>query len=364
MRTAIIHDWLTGMRGGEKVLESMIDTFPDADIFTLLWVKGSVSPKIENQRITTSFLQEYPLIKTKYRNYLPLFPLAIEGFNLDGYDLIISSSHCAAKGIIPPPHARHICYCHTPMRYIWNMYFDYFGKEGQRLSALYRTVSHHLRIWDLSSNTRVDEFVANSDHVARRIKRYYGRQSIVIYPPVDTDFYHPVPERLMDEPYYLVVSALVPYKRIDLAIETFNKNGQKLVIIGEGPERGKLRKMAQKNIEFLGWETNEELRKWYSNCEALVFPGEEDFGIVPVETQACGRPVIAYARGGALETVVDRITGVLFPNQDQASLLEALRIHRGLSYNASTIVDNAGRFSRDRFCGNFKSQVDRLVLEQ
>jgi len=357
-KTAIIHDWLTGMRGGEKVLESLLDIYPEADIFTLVWIKGSVSSKIEKQKITTSFLQKAPFIRKTYRHYLPLFPLAIESFNLNEYDLVISSSHCVAKGVIPAPNARHICYCHTPMRYIWNMYFDYFGKERNLVTGLiYKSVAHHLRIWDVSSAERVDSFIANSTNVANRIKRYYNKPSHVIYPPVNTEFYHPVSDKILMEPYYLIVSALVPYKRIDLAVEAFNYMDKRLIVIGEGPEKRKLMKKAKGNISFLGWASNDQLRKWYSHCEALIFPGEEDFGIIPVEAQACGSPVIAYAKGGAIETVSDRETGIFFHNQKKEDLIQAIKAHETMHYDKTKIIANAKRFSNNVFIGKIRQYI-------
>jgi glycosyltransferase involved in cell wall biosynthesis len=226
---------------------------------------------------------------------------------------------------------------------------------------IYKTIAHYLRIWDVASAERVDSFIANSENVANRIKSYYNKPAKVIYPPVNTEFYHPVPDRLLKEPYYLVVSALVPYKRVDLAVETFNQTGNRLLIIGVGPEKRKLQKMANDNVSFMGWEINEKLRSWYSHCEALIFPGEEDFGIVPVEVQACGRPVIAYAKGGAIETVVDRKTGVLFKSQKMEDLLEALQIHSKINYNAAEIIDNAKNFSEERFLASICSYIDQIV---
>lgn len=357
-KVAIIHDWLTGMRGGEKVLESLLDIYPAADIFTLIWLRGSVSDKIEKQRITTSFLQKAPFIRNNYRNYLPLFPMAIESFDLAGYDLIISSSHCVAKGVIPPPGVRHICYCYTPMRYIWDMYFQYFGKPQNRLAGfIYGLVANYLRMWDVTASSRVDYFVAISNHVSHRIRRYYDRESTVIYPPVDDEFYRPVSDKPLAVPYYLVVSGLVPYKRIDLAIEAFNQTGKKLIVIGEGPEKNRLIKTAKGNISFLGWASNENLRKWYSHCEALIFPGEEDFGIVPVEAQACGRPVVAFGRGGVLDTIIHGSTGIIFPEQTAASLIEALDTHEATQYNANTIIENSQRFSKNIFTGKLREYI-------
>jgi glycosyltransferase involved in cell wall biosynthesis len=361
-KIAIIHDWLTGMRGGEKVLELLIDLFPGADIFTLVWVKGSVSERIEKQKITASFLQNYPFIKTGYRHLLPLFPLAAESFDLRGYDLVISSSHCAAKGVIPAPGAKHVCYCYSPMRYIWNMYPEYFGKNRNALvDPIYRTAAHYLRMWDLSTNDRVDDFMAISNAVAARINRYYRRDSTVIYPPVNTAFYRWVPERPVAAPYHLVVSALVPYKRIDLAVDAFNENGKKLVIIGEGPEKRRLARTAKPNITFLGWVGNDMLRQYYSHCQALVFPGEEDFGIVPLEAQACGSPVIAYARGGALETIIDGETGLFFREQLPASLNEAITRAAMTGFDRQVIVTNAQRFSEGVFCDKIQSHVRSII---
>lgn len=362
MRIAIVHEWFVSMRGGEKVVEQLCEMYPEADVFALLWDRGSISPAIERHRIATSFLQRFPLVRRYYRHLLPLYPLAVEGFDLNGYDLVISSSHCAAKGVIPAPHAKHLCYCYTPMRYIWNMYFDYFGKSRNPLASLiYRSVAHRLRIWDVTSNDRVDEFVAISGHVANRIGRYYHRRSTVIYPPVDTEFYHAVPERPLAEEYYLVVSALVPYKRVDLAVEACNRSGKRLVVIGEGPEKKRLERLAGGTVTFLGWESDERLRQWFSHCSALLFPGEEDFGIVPVEAQACGSPVIALARGGALETVIDRATGVLFSDQTVEGMQAAIAAHESLSYDRAAIVANAQRFSRQAFRDRLSAKIDQLM---
>ncbi len=302
-KIALIHDWLTGMRGGERCLEVFCGLFPTADIFTLLHVRGSVSKTIEERLIRTSTIQALPFAATRYRYYLPLFPWAIGRFNLDEYDLILSSSHCVAKGIRPPPRALHIAYLFTPMRYIWDMQAAYMG-AGQMdpMSRLMlRAISERLRRWDIAVNTQVDHFVAISHYVADRIRRYYGREATVIYPPVETARFH-IAERTDD--YYLVAGALAPYKRVDLAIEAFNRLQRHLVIVGEGQEGGRLRRIAGPTIEFLGWRSDREVADLLSRCRALIFPGEEDFGILPVEAMACGRPVIAYGKGGVTETVM------------------------------------------------------------
>lgn len=320
MKIAIVHDWLTGMRGGEKCLETFCRLYPDADLFTLLHLPGQVSPAIEALRIRTSFLQNLPLAKTHYRHFLPLMPFAIERFDLRGYDLVLSSSHCVAKGVKVPKGALHICYCYTPMRYIWDQYGQYFGdRNSSSPSALaMRLLAPSLRRWDVRSSRRVDRFIAISRHVQKRIEKHYGRESEVIYPPVDAQFYKPAGER--PEDFFLIVSAFAPYKRIDLAVEAFNKLGYPLKIIGEGQTASRLRKIAGPHIQFLGRLSDAEVRSHYARCRAFVFPGEEDFGITPLEAQSMGRPVIAFARGGVLETVVpDRRTWTAesgFPEED------------------------------------------------
>jgi glycosyltransferase involved in cell wall biosynthesis len=301
-RVALVHDWLTGMRGGERCLEVLCELFPTADIFTLLHVQGSVSKTIEQRRIRTSVIQTLPFAATRYRYYLPLFPWAIEQFKLDGYDLILSSSHCVAKGVKTSPQALHIAYVHTPMRYIWDMQDAYVASSrlGPASALMLRTIAGRLRRWDIAVNARVDHFVANSFHVADRIRRHYGREATVINPPVEIARFH-IAERTDD--YYLVAGAFAPYKRIDLAIEAFNRLRRRLVIVGEGQDGGRLRRIAGPTIEFLGWRTDRDVADLLGRCRALVFPGEEDFGILPVEAMACGRPVIAYGKGGVTETV-------------------------------------------------------------
>jgi len=302
-RVALVHDWLTGMRGGERCLETLCDLFPDADLFTLLHVRGSVSEMIERRRIHTSAIQSLPFVKRRYRHYLPFFPWAIERLDLDGFDLILSGSHCVAKGVKVPPGALHIAYIYTPMRYIWDLQDAYVGpgRMGPLSRALLRAVSGRLRRWDLEANARVDHFAAISRHVADRIHRHYGREAEVIYPPVETARF-----RIADrtDNYYLVAGAFAPYKRIDLAIEAFNRLGRRVVIVGDGQEGRRLRRMAGPTIEFLGWRPDDEVAALLAHCRALVFPGEEDFGILPVEAMACGRPVIAYGKGGVTETVI------------------------------------------------------------
>jgi len=311
-------------------------------------IKDLNGSEIENREIRTSFIQRLPFLRKKYRSYLPLYPHAVELFNLQDFDLIISSSHCVAKGVIPCPDALHISYVHSPVRYAWNQYFAYFSSERLNVFSRYLIppIIHHLRIWDESSSRRVDHFLANSKNVAQRIFRYYRRQADVVHPPVDTQFFQPSEEKA---DYFLIVSALVPYKRIDLAIEAFKRVDFPLKIVGEGPEYRKLKKRAGSNIEFLGFLEAQDLLKAYQRARALILPGEEDFGINVLESQACGVPVIAYGRGGASETIIPEETGLFFTELTEESLLDTLDKFQGFTFNKSAARDNAMRFSRDVF---------------
>ena len=342
MKIAIIHDWLTGMRGGEKCLEVFCKLFPSADLFTLLHIQGSVSPVIESHPIYTSFIQKIPFVDKGYRHYLPLMPFAIEKFDFTGYDLILSSSHCVAKSIKSQPKSLHVCYCHTPMRYIWDQFDQYFGRSQSGLipSTVMKLLRPWLQNWDVRTSHGVDYFIANSRHVQSRIRKYYGRESTVIHPPVDTDYFQSIDTERSD--YFLIVSAFAPYKRLDLAIEAFNKLGYPLVIVGEGQHADVLKKIAGPNIRFEGWLENSAIRAHYARCRAFVFCGEEDFGITLLEAQAMGCPVIALGKGGALETVIpDRNTwkpdtgipesktldptGIFFYDQTPEALIRAIQ---------------------------------------
>ena len=362
MNAALVHDWLTGMRGGEKALEVLCELLPDADLLTLVSVPGRVSPTIMRHRIRTSPIQRLPLVARFYRHYLPLFPFAIEQFDLDDVDLVVSTSHCAAKSVVPRPGARHLCYCFTPMRYAWDQFDHYFGPDrvGVGASTLARPVLAGLARWDRRTAGRVDRYVAISHYVAGRIRRYYNRESDVVYPPVDTEFFQP--DGRVPESYLLIVSALVPYKRIDLAIDAARLAGLPLRIVGEGPEQDRLRTHAAESpVEFLGHQTNEQIRALYQGATAVVLPGEEDFGIVPVEAQACGRPVVALGRGGALETVRDGVTGVLVTEPTAEAFAEAFRSLPNRWFNTEVIRRHAEDFSRAHFARRMRDVIEQTV---
>lgn len=359
MKVALVHYWLVGMRGGEKVLEQLCEAFPQADIFTHVVDRAALSPALRDREIRTSLISSLPRAGRWYKNYLPLMPLALEQLDLRGYDLIISSESGPAKGIIPPPGAVHVCYCHSPMRYIWNMYHEYRQSAGFVARMLMPVLTHYLRAWDESSASRVDHFVANSHNVASRLRRYYRRDAEVVHPPVDVDIF--TPDGRDPDDYYLMVGELVAYKRPDIAVEAFNRSGRRLVVIGGGEMLDRLRGRAAPNITFLGPQPLAALKHHYARCRALIFPGEEDFGIVPVEAMASGRPVIAFNRGGATETVIDGVTGVLFGEQSAAGLESAiLRLEAG-RFSARAIAQHAASFNRDRFRRQIMASVERAI---
>ena len=319
MKVAIVHYWLVGMRGGEKVVEILCDLYPDADIFTLVCDPSAISEKIRRHKITTSFLQKIGGVR-HYQKMLPLMPYALESFDLTGYDLIISSEAGPAKGIIPGPDALHICYCHSPMRYIWDLYPQYRAAAGFLTRAVMSLTAPALRQWDVSTSHRVDHFIANSAYVARRIEKYYRREAHVIHPPVNIARFD-----LVDNPgdYYLCAGQITPYKRIDIAVEACTRLGKKLVVLGAGATPS-LKRLAGPTIEFLGAVDDATMTHHFSHCRALLFPGVEDFGIVPLEVMASGRPVIAFAKGGALETVINNQTGIFFHEQTADAVVDAI----------------------------------------
>ena len=375
MRVAIVHDWLTGMRGGEKCLEVFCELWPDADVYTLLHVKGAVSPRIEGMKISTSMIQDFPRAAMWYRLYLPFFPTAIEKFDLRCYDLIISSSHCVAKGVRPEPEALHISYCYTPMRYVWDMSYQYFNRQvSGRVSRWFIPIFlNYLRMWDYYSTERVTHFVSISHHIARRIQKHYRRPAQVIYPPVNSGQFRMSTE---EGDYYLIVSAFAPYKRIDLAVRAFNELGLPLKVVGIGQERRRLMRIARKNIEFTGWISDADLAEMYAGCRAFIFPAEEDFGIAPLEAQNSGRPVIAYGRGGVRETVKglvlsgddandarrlgdEEFTGLFFKNQTAEDIVQAVRFFEKVRdrFDPEVITAGVRRFDREVFKRTFYDYV-------
>jgi glycosyltransferase involved in cell wall biosynthesis len=367
-RIALVHDWLTGMRGGEKCLEALCRRWPDARLYTLLHRPGSVSLPIEQLRPRTSFLQFLPRSDRYYRYLLPIMPAAVTALRLPPADLVVSLSHCVAKSVRPARGALHVCYCFTPMRYAWHMrsaYFGTFARPGVK-DRLRNRLLEWLRNWDKRTAERVTHFVAISDTVRQRIEECYGRSSVVIYPPVDTDFYCPAP--VDREDYYLVVSALAPYKRIDLAIDACRRLGRRLVIIGAGQYQSRLSRLAGPDVHFLGWQSDDAIRDHLRRCRALLFPGEEDFGIVPLEAQACGTPVVAFGRGGATETVVPaggRVepTGVWFNEQSADCLAAAIEQLEAWQQDFSPAAARrqALRFRKQRFEAELFAYLENVL---
>lgn len=357
---ALAHDWLNGMRGGERCLDLIGGLFPRAELYTLLYQPEQVSETIRNRTVHVSGLSRIPGFQKNYRWFLPLFPHAIESFRVpEGTDLVLSTSHCVAKGLKKPAGAKHLCYCFTPMRYAWSMQEDYFGKNPLKRRML-DVVLRRLRDWDRKASDRVDQFVAISRYVQQRIRDFYGREASVVYPPVATQYFTP-DGREEHDGYDLVVSALVPYKRIDLAVRAYALTGAPLKIAGAGTELQALRKIAPPNVEFLGRVPDEQVRELYRRCRFLVFPGTEDFGIVPLEAQACGRPVLAYGRGGLLETVADGRTGVFFEEQTPEALAGAMERAAAMDWDPAAIRAHAEQFSEARFTDGLQKEIRRMM---
>ncbi len=361
-KVAVIHDWLTGMRGGEKVLEEILKLYPQAEIFTLICNPEKVSALIRSHKIHTSFLQGVPGIFKSYRNFLPLFPAAIESFNLKNFDTVISSSHCVAKGVKAPDPKRHICYCHTPMRYAWDQFGAYFSPErtGRLKFSLISAVMPGLRKWDVRSAGRAGHYIANSNHVRKRIEKYYGRSADVLYPPVDTEFYTPGGEK---GDFYLMVSALNEYKRPDLCVEAFAQMPErKLKVIGSGPLLEGLKKGAPANVEFLGYKSNDEIRENYRKAKAFLFPGEEDFGITMAEAASCGTPVIALDRGGSLEIVIEGKTGEFFDGSVEG-LIKTIEKREKRGYDVKEMRASGLRFSAENFRKGFMNIMEKAGIK-
>ena len=369
MRVALVHYWLVGMRGGGKVLEALCRLFPEADIYTHVADPERLSPTLNRHKIVETWISNLPYARSKYPLYLPLMPRALEGLDLTGYDVVISSESGPAKGVIPPPNAVHLCYTHSPMRYLWDQYNLYRDGSGRITRAMMPLLAPSLRQWDVTSAARVDRFLANSTHVAKRIRKYWRREADVLAPPVDVGAFTPLTAGQAED-FYLWVGELVHYKRPDIAVEAFSRLGRKLVVIG-GPDRecARLRRMAGPNVTFLGKTDFVTLRDHMARCRALIFPGEEDFGMVPVEAMASGRPVIAYGRGGVLDTVVDGETGLYFEEQSTEALIDAVErfeaagLHR---LDPLALAAHAGRFDETNFRNGIRAALARegVVLDE
>lgn len=354
-KVAIIHDWLVNYGGAERVVEAFLEIYPDADIYTLVYDEEKMGKTFPKEKVKTTFIQKFPKGTKIYTKLLPFMPYAFEELDLSEYDLVISSSSCCAKGVITGPNTKHISYVHSPMRYAWDLYHDYKKRSGKLTRFFMSIFMKSLREWDYISSQRIDVILANSNYVAKRINKFWNRECKVVYPPVDIDRLSP--NRKNSEDFYVVFSRFVPYKRIDLAIEACKKLGRKLVVIGDGEQREYLKSLADENITFTGRISDEEVKDYLQRCKAMIFCAEEDFGIVPLEAQACGRPVIAYGKGGALETVVDKETGIFFDKQEIESIVKGIGEFEKLNLNTQEIYKHAMKFSRERF----KKEIEEVV---
>ncbi|WP_116790692.1 glycosyltransferase family 4 protein [Flavobacterium psychrotrophum] len=365
MKIALVQDWLTEMGGAEKVFQEIYSLYPNADVYTLVYNEEVLNTMgIPVNKVTASFIQNLPFGRKKYRNYLPLFSMAIESFDLSSYDLIISSSYAVAKGVLTHSDQTHICYCHSPVRYAWDLHHQYLKEAGLQkgLKAfIVKYFLHKLRIWDVASLNRVDHFISNSDYIGRRIKKVYNRQATTIYPPIGVEDFTSNADK---GDFYLTCSRMVPYKKIDLIVESFSKMpDKKLIVIGTGPDYEKIKKLAGPNIILMGYQTFAVLKDHMQRAKAFVFAAEEDFGIVPLEAQAAGTPVIAYGKGGALETVIDGVTGVLFDKQNTDSIIKAVEKFETIenTFVRTNLEKNAARFNLDVFKQKFKSFVSDVT---
>ena len=363
MKVAIIHDWLVTYAGAERVLEQFIKLWPEADLFSLVdFLPANQRQFILDKPVQTSFIQKLPFARKKYRQYLPLMPLAIEQFDLGGYDLVLSSSHAVAKGVLTGPDQLHICYCHTPIRYAWDLQHQYLKQSGLSTgikSILTRYLLHKIRMWDARTANGVDVFVANSHYIARRIHKVYRREATVIYPNVDTQFFKPAEP--IKEDFYLTASRMVPYKKIDLIVQAFNTMPSKrLIVIGDGPDMAKIRAQAKANVTILGYQPQATLLDYMQRARAFVFAAEEDFGIVPVEAQACGTPVVAFGKGGASESVIHGETSWLFNEQSVPTLVQAIEdFEQKFQSSTENIWQHAQQFSAERFRAQFANLVEQ-----
>lgn len=353
MKVAIVHDWLTNMGGAEQCVLNFMDVYPDAPIYTSMFKKDGVDERFSARKIVTTFLQRFAK-KGNHQKYFPLMPFAFERLDLTEYDVVLSSTSCCAKGVVTSPDSLHFCYCYTPIRYVWARSFEYMKDMGKLKKLVCSILLHYMKMWDFAAAQRVDHFIAISTEVQRRIKKYYGRNSVVIFPPVRCSQFE---IGSVDGDYFLVVSRLVYYKRFDLAVKACSALNKKLIVIGDGPERKHLEDMAGPTVTFLGRQPDEVVRKHMSECRALLFPGEEDFGIVPVEAQACGRPVLAFGKGGALDTVVDGQTGILFNEQTVDSLRNAIEKFETMTFDKNVIRKHSLKFDEPEF----KRQIEEYI---
>jgi glycosyltransferase involved in cell wall biosynthesis len=365
LRVAIVHEWFVDYSGSERVVEQMLALFPQADLYSQVeFLPDNLRWFIRNKEVTTSFIQKLPGARKHYRSYLPLMTLAVEQFDLSGYDLVISSNHAVAKGVITGPDQLHVCMCYSPIRYAWDMTHTYLKESGLTTGIkgwLAKLILHRMRMWDYRTANGVDEFIAISDHVARRIKKVYGRESTVIYPPVDVGTFELNTKK---EDFYLTASRMVPYKKIDLIVETFTKlPDKKLVVIGDGPDYDRVRRNAGSNITYLGFQPTNVLKDYMQRARAFIFAAEEDFGIIPLEAQACGTPIIAYAKGGVLETIVNGVTGVFFNSQTNMDLMAALKTFDDLHdyFDPRLIRQQALKFSRQQFQKAFRTFIEDTI---
>jgi glycosyltransferase involved in cell wall biosynthesis len=358
MRVALIHYWLVGMRGGEKVVEEICRIWPDADIFTHVYDASAISETIRSHKVSTTFIQRLPAARRLYRKYLPLMPAALENLDLSSYDLIISSEAGPAKGILAEPSTMHICYCHSPMRYIWDQYGVYRDHADPITRAFFAALLPAFRMWDVASANRVDHFIASSSFIANRISKYYRRDAEVIHPPVDVERFSACDEI---EDYYFCFGQLTAYKRFDLAVRAFTQLGKKLIVAGSGEEEKRLKSLAGPTVTFLGWQSDAEIERLLRHCRALIFPGVEDFGIAPVEAMASGRPVIGFGAGGILETVIDGVTGKFFHEVSASALAQAvLEFEACLDiFDPKAIRAHSERFRNARFADEFRAAVMR-----
>jgi len=361
MKTAIVHYWLVNMRGGEKVIETLLEMFPDADIYTHVYDPKAVSRLINSRRVFTSRINRLPLVKKLYRLYMPLMPNALMDFNLQNYDLVISSESGPSKGVVPNPNAYHICYCHSPIRYLWDMYHEYFRAANPFVRFFMKRLIPGLRIWDMVSANMVDCFIANSSYVAKRIRRYYNREAPVVYPPVDVEKYFSVERRPAD--FYLFFGQLTGYKRADLAIEACVQSGRKLVVAGAGADKKALKKYKKTTlVTFKGKVSDEEIFELFTAAKALLFPGIEDFGIVPVEANSAGCPVIAFRGGGVLETVKENVTGLFFNEQTPESLIAAMDKYERNEINfrdRQLFMEHVQQFSKSAFFKRMQGVIEK-----